>query len=434
MHSLGDDLAHCQPRNWRPPEQLNLIPDEHVSAKPIAEAVFCYVEAWSQGTILSSAVDDLLHRRPPRLTGHHSGPIISGKNLVAECVDVVRRMQNTVLCIQGPPGTGKTFTAAQAILGLLRAGKKVGATANSHKAILNVLRTVYEAMEKTGETFRVVKVGEAEMIRSLPMAVLSASKSKSAVDAWWEGLWWWVELPGCSAVRNYKEHLITYSLMKPVSFHWPTPLGLDCPPKTWSWLATRCSWPNLSSGTHPGDSGQSALNYLLAGHATIPPELGIFLDQTWRLHPDICQFISEALYDGRLKSKDSTATQRIETNAGLVSKAAGILFLPVEHAGNSQGCEEEACVIEQLVDELLNCKVRDSENATPRKITLADILIVAPFNMQVRLLKKKLGTSAVWGVWTNFRARKPMSSLFPCARPHWRIRHVGPSFCWSRTD
>ena len=70
--------------------------------------------------------------------------------------------ENTVLCIQGPPGTGKTYTAAHAILGLLRDGKTIGVTANSHKAILNVLRAVHEAMQKAGEDFPIVKVGETD--------------------------------------------------------------------------------------------------------------------------------------------------------------------------------------------------------------------------------------------------------------------------------
>lgn len=82
-------------------------------------------------------------------------------DLVEATVDIVRRMQETVLCIQGPPGCGKTFTAAQAILGLLRNGKAVGVTANSHKTILNVLRTVHDAMKQAGEDFRLVKLGES---------------------------------------------------------------------------------------------------------------------------------------------------------------------------------------------------------------------------------------------------------------------------------
>jgi uncharacterized protein len=156
-------------------------------------------------------------------------------------------------------------------------------------------------------------------------------------------------------------------------------------------------------GTHPGKSGQSALNYLLANHQTIPPEIGVFLDQTWRLHPDICGFVSAAVYEGRLKSHPRTATQRIKPTGGLLSKKAGIEFIAVEHDGNMQGSEEEADVIEQIVSELTRSSVWDAESSRSRPLTMADILIVAPFNMQVRLLKKRLGTEAKVGSIDKFQ-------------------------------
>ena len=32
----------------------------------------------------------------------------------------------------------------------------------------------------------------------------------------------------------------------------------------------------------------------------MPPERGVFLDVTRRMHPDVCRFVSEAVYEGRL--------------------------------------------------------------------------------------------------------------------------------------
>ncbi len=56
-------------------------------------------------------------------------------------------MQETCLCIQGPPGTGKTYTAARVIIALIKDGKRVGITSNSHKAINNLIRGVCEASD-----------------------------------------------------------------------------------------------------------------------------------------------------------------------------------------------------------------------------------------------------------------------------------------------
>jgi uncharacterized protein len=78
----------------------------------------------------------------------------------------------------------------------------------------------------------------------------------------------------------------------------------------------------------------------------------------------------------------------------------------VEHEGNSQGCEEEVTVIEQLVAELLGCEVWDAEQRAPRKLTLQDILIVAPFNMQVRLLKRCLEAAARIGSVDKFQGQE----------------------------
>jgi superfamily I DNA and/or RNA helicase len=148
------------------------------------------------------------------------------------------------------------------------------------------------------------------------------------------------------------------------------------------------------------------LNYLLDGRATIPPDIGIFLDHTWRLHPDICGFVSAAVYEGRLRSHPQTATQQIEAKGGLLTKNTGILFIPVNHEGNTQGSEEEADVIEQIVAELLQSRVRDADAVKSRPLTMDDILLVAPFNMQVRLLKHRLGAQAKVGSIDKFQGQE----------------------------
>jgi uncharacterized protein len=66
-----------------------------------------------------------------------------------------------------------------------------------------------------------------------------------------------------------------------------------------------------TQGTHLGESGKSGLEYLLQGKATVPPEFGIFLGTSWRMHPHICEFISNAVYEGRLKSLPGTIKQEV---------------------------------------------------------------------------------------------------------------------------
>ena len=59
-------------------------------------------------------------------------------------------------------------------------------------------------------------------------------------------------------------------------------------------------------GSHPPGAERSALAHLLAGapgepsHATMPPERGLFIERTWRLHPSICSYTSELFYASEL--------------------------------------------------------------------------------------------------------------------------------------
>jgi superfamily I DNA and/or RNA helicase len=160
-------------------------------------------------------------------------------------------------------------------------------------------------------------------------------------------------------------------------------------------------------GAHPGRSGESALDYLLNGVPTIAPDRGVFLGATFRMHPDVCQFISNAIYDSRLVSDPSTLAQALvlDVSAHTALKPTGIRYLPVEHDGCSQRSEEEAVVVRELVQNLLTQRYRDGKGIV-RPMTLEDILIVAPYNMQVNLLKRMLPPNARVGTVDKFQGQE----------------------------
>jgi uncharacterized protein len=160
-------------------------------------------------------------------------------------------------------------------------------------------------------------------------------------------------------------------------------------------------------GSHPGRSGDSALDYLLDGAATIAPERGIFLEKTYRMHPDVCRFISEAIYDSRLHSDESTHGQSLVLGkyAHPALRATGIRYMPVVHEACSQRCEEEARVAKEMVENLLMQRYRDKRGEV-KPITLDDILVVAPYNMQVNLLKRALPKGARVGTVDKFQGQE----------------------------
>nr|MBA3318080.1 nuclease [Gemmatimonadales bacterium] len=147
--------------------------------------------------------------------------------------------------------------------------------------------------------------------------------------------------------------------------------------------------------------------YLLAGNATVPPDLGIFLEATRRMHPDVCRFVSDAVYEGRLGTIPETARHRVLLGAdtSLVPAESGIAWVPVEHDGCAQSSDEECEKIVAIVEELLRRRVVD-RHGVERPMTVADILVVAPFNLQVRCLREQLDPGIRIGSVDKFQGRE----------------------------
>jgi uncharacterized protein len=142
-------------------------------------------------------------------------------------------------------------------------------------------------------------------------------------------------------------------------------------------------------GSHPEGSDVSALEHLLAGHETMPDDRGLFLAETWRLHPSICEFTSEIFYEGRLGSRLGRERQALVGATPFAG--AGLWLVPVEHEGNQSSAPEEVERIGAIVEALLDGGTSwiDAEGQSAR-LTRDDILIVAPYNAQVGALSERL--------------------------------------------
>ena len=404
------------------PDHLSLIPNEFVSAEPIKEALFRCAEAWETGKVLSPAVDDLLFRRPPRVRGHAGGSLApAGPEQLASVIDVARRLDGTTLAIQGPPGTGKTYTAAAVIADLLDQGKRVGIAANSHKVVFNLLKAVVDARKRgTHKPARLYKVGKEEEDGDDPLitsGAVSLVKSRDAAAALGDGpvvmggtVWVFSrpELAGCFDYL-FIDEAGQVSLANAVA------MGLST--RNLVLIGDQMQLGQPSQVAHPGDSGLSCLEYALQGHATVPEHLGIFLGVSRRLNPAVCRFISDAFYESRLTNLPETEQHRVFRSAGtmLVPAEAGVVFVPVEHDGCDQASNEEVETIVRIVDELLGRTVTDRHGG-PRQMTLNDILFVAPYNMQVRRLKQRLGPTARVGSVDKFQGQEaPVVMVSMCA-------------------
>ena len=142
-------------------------------------------------------------------------------------------------------------------------------------------------------------------------------------------------------------------------------------------------------GSHPEGTDVSALNHILNVHATIPADRGLFLEETWRLHPEICAFTSELFYESRLRSRPRLELQTIRSSGRV--KGSGLRFLPVIHEGNQSSCPEEADKVCGLIAEVLGSNATwIDRDGTEAAIGLDDILIIAPYNAQVFELQERI--------------------------------------------
>jgi superfamily I DNA and/or RNA helicase len=160
-------------------------------------------------------------------------------------------------------------------------------------------------------------------------------------------------------------------------------------------------------GDHPGESGLSALEYVLGEMATVPPDRGIFLAVTRRMHPDVCRLISDAVYEGRLQPEADNANQQLVLAPGAdpVLRASGVCFIPVSHEDCSQKSEAEGIRIQEIYGSLLEQSWIDRDGVL-RPLGVADILVVSPYNVQVNHLKSVLPAGARVGTVDKFQGQE----------------------------
>jgi uncharacterized protein len=146
--------------------------------------------------------------------------------------------------------------------------------------------------------------------------------------------------------------------------------------------------PQVSQGSHPDGAERSALEHLLGDARTVPDDRGLFLATTRRLHPDICDFISEAFYEGRLRPHNATSRQRV--GPGGAVEGTGIRFVPVVHDSNRARSREEADLVADAIRSLVGRSWTDQKGVT-RDLTIDDLLVVAPYNAQVAEIVRRVG-------------------------------------------
>jgi uncharacterized protein len=350
---------------------------------------------------------DLLLKRPPRVPAQPDGALeAASEGGVSAARRLALALDQGTLAIQGPPGSGKTFTGARMICDLVRAGKRVGICAVSHKVVRNLLDAVVRAAEDEGRppVACLQKVPEKSdpadprvtetTDNAAVLTALRAGRARVAGGTAW--LW---------AREEFFESVDVLFVDEAGQMSLANVLAIAHCAKSLVLLGDPRQLEQPIQGSHPDGTAVSALEHVLDGHMTIPPDRGLFLAESWRLPPEICEFTSELFYEGRLHAHSAPGLHTISGSERF--DGSGFRFVPVGHEANQNASREEVEVVAGLVTGLLSRPVawRDRDGAT-HPLTLEDIRVIAPYNAQVADLTARLPRGTPVGTVDRFQGQE----------------------------
>lgn len=416
------------------PSTVELAPDLVVPDRPIPEAITAVVKRVHAEPHGYSAILDFLWRRTPRIK-NHTGPIVTQSGLEernAEIIQAVKNLDHSYLTIQGPPGSGKTTLGAKIIAALLKDGKNVGITSNSHKAYSNLMQAAVKRckQEGIGAHFMAAAKEDAELealgvekVDNPKMADKMQSPALVGTTAW--------GFARADVADVFDVLIVDEAGQVSVA----NLVGMSQSAKNLVFLGDQMQLGQPTQGTHPDESGASILDYLLRDDPTIGPNMGAFLGTTFRMHSKVNRFVSEHIYEGKLQANPMT-DQRVlvwpDNSQALHQPDAGIIMLPVVHESNTQASGEEVSAIQAFVEELLEAEIYDDRLKKQRPITLEDMLFVAPYNQQVARLKAALGPEARVGSVDKFQGQEAPIVFFSLCASHADDSPRGMGFLFDR--
>ena len=385
------------------PKSLSIGPPGPINSKIIRSAIYRYADHILKESDAPHVATELLARNAPRIQGKTlDEAVITSNDLQADALEAIAALENSYLFIQGPPGTGKTYTSSHIIVDLIKRGKKIGITSNSHKAIHNLLEKVESVAAEKGVHFHGIKKAnsgndetnfDGQFIRSE-----TQTENMSLEADLFAGTAWTFANPHFGSQLDY------LFIDEAGQVATANVVAMATATKNIILVGDQMQLGQPIQGTHPGKAGLSVLEFLLGDHSTIPAERGIFLGQTRRMRPSICQFISNAFYDGRLTAHESTAERRLNL-LGVDLPNEGIVMVPAEHEGCSQKSVEEGEIIKAKYEDLLGQEFTDRDgNAHP--ITKDNILVVTPYNVQVNYLRSILPDNAKVSTVDKFQGQE----------------------------
>jgi superfamily I DNA and/or RNA helicase len=308
----------------------------------------------------------------------------------------------------------------------LREGRKVGVVATSHKAINNLLEAIDEAADEEGVAFRGWKKAEGDDAYVSDRVTSGTNRpdddENGTVRLIAGTAWLWSR----EAMQDEVDVLFVDEAGQ---MSLADAIAVAGGARSVVLLGDPQQLAHVSQGTHPLGCGRSVLEHMLGDAQTVPRDRGVFLGTSWRMHPGVCGFVSRAMYDDSLVSVEGCDIQRVDS-PGL--SGSGLRMIGVEHADNRGRSEEEAQRIADEVAKLLDGGTYVDRDGDTHPLTLDDILVVAPYNAQVRCLRSLLPEGARVGTVDKFQGQEAPVVLFSMASSSGDDVSRGMSFLFSR--
>lgn len=366
----------------RPPKTAGLV----AAIKEVGEEILA-----SYPSFPANAATDIVRRIAPR------GPALvrpESEEKVWEAISAsLQAQENSYIAVQGPPGTGKTYTGSHVVADLvLNHGWKVGVVGQSHATVENMLRGI-------------VKAGvPKELVAKRPRSSDSVGAAKARSTTTWtpkSSLETFTQQPGgwvvggtawdFSSIKQVPRGGLDLLVIDEAGqFSLANTLAVSVSTARLLLLGDPQQLPQVSQGIHPEPTDRSALGWLAHGAPVLPEAFGYFLEKSWRMNAAVCDVISDFAYNGKLSSHGA--------DRHLDGVAPGVYSMTLNHQGNSTESVEEADAVIALVQYLLNITWHDDGKSGPLSEFEENIIVVAPYNAQVNLIRKKLDEAGLDGI------------------------------------
>jgi uncharacterized protein len=340
----------------------------------------------------------------------------------------VGQLDESYVAVQGPPGSGKTYSGSHIIYALIKSGKRVGITAMSHAAIDNLLAATHQVFVEKGELSELRALRKGDKPKSGPLeGVRYTSSSKEAEGTKYNLVagttWLWAR----PQLRPFPVDVLVVDEAGQLAL--ADAIASANGAKNLILLGDPLQLSQVAQAEHPDGSGASVLEHILGAQATLPVDQGVFISETRRMHPDVCRFISNQIYEGRLSSHESCARQNTEFGTGL-------RWLEAHHTECSTESPEEAAIVLAQVSAMFGTSWVNQRGESAA-LRAQDFMVVAPYNDQVDLLRETFdrtpGLRQVQvGTVDKFQGREAPVVFFTMTTSSGEDMPRGPEFLFSR--